>query len=134
MSYLSRTLWQMIDERKKLFYSQKGVHLCSDERSPEVEKKIDELALEIRTFITTHQDDLGIDDIIEGLTMLGAAPSIIYDDNGHFMIGGDGMQNMPDSSVYDTQETEFSGTWFVPAGAWKPTIREAIKVYLEDKE
>lgn len=98
------------------------------------ETQIDALAAEITQIITEHQDTLPVEVMLESLTKLGAAPSILYDDNGHFTIGGDGFQNLPDVELYETQETVFGGEWMVPAGHWKPTIREALRVYLKDRE
>lgn len=95
---------------------------------------VDILSESIWTSLKESQDQLPVEFIIESLTSLGAAPSILYDDNGHFTIGGDGTQNIPTCGEdFETRETTFEGAWFVKPGGWKRTIREAIKDYFEDR-
>jgi hypothetical protein len=123
MTYTQQQVQQLVDERDNL--------LKTDRDNP----RIDILADKIWIALNEYQDILPVDFIIESLTSLGAAPSILYDDNGHFTIGEDGIQNMPTfGDEHKTKETTFDGTWFVKPGRWKPTIREAIKDYFEDRE
>lgn len=97
--------------------------------------KIDELSEHVWNQLNLNQDTLPVEFIIESLTSLGSAPSIIYDDNGHFTIGGDGTQNMPTiEDGWETKETEFSGCWWVKPGGWKRSIREALRDYFESRE
>jgi hypothetical protein len=99
------------------------------------DERVDLLSEKIRASLALHQDSLAVEFIIESLTKLGSAPSILYDDNGHFTIGGDGSQNLPTiGDDHKTQETTFQGCWFVKAGGWKKTIREALRDYFESRE
>ena len=103
--------------------------LDNDPDSPEV----DALALEIRAYLKKHRDTLSTELILETIAGLGGAPSLIYDDNGHWTIGGDGTQNLPTfEDGWETKETVFQGEWFVEPGHWKPTIREALYQYLDE--
>lgn len=54
--------------------------------------QISDNATKIRAFLRDNQSVLPVDEILETLTKLGASPSVIYDDNGHFTIGRDGWQ------------------------------------------
>jgi hypothetical protein len=93
---------------------------------------VDKIAEEILHYLKENHATLPVEDIIETLTHLGGAPSILYDDNGHFTIGGDGIQNMPTfEDDWKIKETTFQGTWFVEPGGWKDTIREALAAYFE---
>lgn len=47
---------------------------------------------------------------------------LISSDNGHWAVSGSGMQNCPTGR--DPQDIDT--TFFVFAGEWRPTIREAI--------
>ena len=51
----------------------------------------------------------------------GACPGLINDDNGHWAVSFDGIQNVPDTDPCDIQTT-----FFVFARDWKDSIREAI--------
>lgn len=118
----------MVLERDKLIDDRREDTSGDDER-------IDALREEIYEALKVHHSTLPVEFIIESLTSLGSAPSILYDDNGHFTIGGDGTQNLPTvEDGFETKETTFNGCWFVKPGGWKRTIREAIKGYFEDRE
>lgn len=95
--------------------------------------KIDDFRNEIIDYIKEWRNSLPVELIIESLCSLGAAPSILYDDNGHFTIGGDGSQNLPTFEVgWETRETVFEGVWYVAPGHWKKTIREALNLYIDN--
>jgi hypothetical protein len=124
---IARQLAELIERRQALFSDDEKIQEAND-------KQIDELAKQIYDLIRQHHSRLSVEAVIEGLTKLGAAPSILYDDNGHFYIGGDGHQNLP--TVGDdhlTKETTFEGCWYVEAGGWKKTIREALNSYLDKR-
>ena len=115
----------MVTSRKSLFSDDEVIQKNNED-------EIDKRAEEIRNFIKQYRSELSFEVIVESLTMLGAAPSLLYDDNGHFYIGGDGFQNLPTfDDSWKTKETDFQGTWFVPANGWKETIREALDAYLD---
>jgi hypothetical protein len=88
-------------------------------------EEIDFLAGEILKYIKVWRHLLPFEFIIEELTKLGWSPSLLYDDNGHFAISGDGMQtiseNKEDCQMYN----------FVEKDMWKDTIREALNYYLD---
>jgi hypothetical protein len=92
-------------------------------------KEIDEFAKEIGESINKHKDDLPVDFILESLTMLGDAPQLVYDDNGHFAISGDGFSSVPMTDSGKFEESE-SFTTIVEPEQWHNTIREALNYYL----
>lgn len=91
-------------------------------------KEVDILAKEILDLLTANHEDLPIDFVIESLTQLGYDPSILYDDNGNFAISSGGMCSI------SIEPADCSLSFFVEKRFWKPTIREALKVYFEDEE
>lgn len=93
--------------------------------SMEEPKEIDELGKIIYKMLCDHQGLLTIDFIIEELTHLGQAPSIVYNDHGYFAVTGDGVQNV----VFEPSDITI--THFVEKDMWKPTIREALEYYLK---
>lgn len=93
-------------------------------------KEIDEFAGEIKEAIDTHKDELPVDFILESLTMLGHAPQLVYDDNGHFAISGDGFSPVPMTDSGKFEESE-SFTTLVEPEMWHDTIREALNHYLK---
>jgi hypothetical protein len=66
-------------------------------------------------------------DWIEEQTKQGACLGLINDDNGHWAISDSGMQNCPLSGDPEDINTSF----FVFAGEWKDSIREAIDFYIQ---
>lgn len=98
------------------------------------DEKSDKLREDILDFIDKHRNALSLEAILEGLTSTGAAPSLLYDDNGHWTVGGDGSQNLPTiGDEHKTKQTTFDGVWIVEAGRWKETVREAVNDYLDEK-
>lgn len=69
-----------------------------------------------------------VDFILEVLTQFGAAPCLVYDDNGMFAVSGQGFQPV----VSGDQLIEGSLEVFVEKEMWKPSIREALKYYLSE--
>lgn len=94
-------------------------------------KEIDEIGEKILKGLKKHRDQLQVDFIIESLTMLGDAPQLIYDDNGHFAVTGSGFAPVPmtDSGKFEEDEQFMS---VVGPEQWKDTIREALNHYLDD--
>jgi hypothetical protein len=92
-------------------------------------KEIDELAEEIERRIKEWRNLLSFEFIMEQLTMLGDAPNLLYDDNGHWAITGEGYQNVVTGEPADL-ETHF----MIEAKHWKNTIREALNDYLDYEE
>lgn len=96
-----------------------------EELSPEQEKIIDDLAVQILTLIRAGCNTLPIDFIIEELTKLGWSPSILYNDNGKFAVTSDGYQTISDK----TEDTTIM--CFIEKNDWKDTIREALNHFLD---
>ena len=90
--------------------------------------EIDMLGENILSLIMQSYKELPIDFVIEELTKLGQAPSILYDDNGNFAITGDGTQDV----VFEPSDMTI--THFIKKEMWKPTIREALEYYLFKSE
>jgi len=93
-------------------------------------KEIDEIAIEIRSLIDEHFDELPVDFIVETITKLGDAPQIVYDDNGHFAVSSSGLAPVPSTESGRFESTENFIT-FVEPEQWYDTIREALNHYLK---
>jgi len=87
-------------------------------------KEADTIGDRILDLLKLHHADLPVEFVIEELTKLGQAPSILYDDNGHFAITSDGIQSI--SVEPDDCEMYF----YASKNMWKPTIRKALEYYL----
>ena len=106
----------------------KEAELCP----PEIQKEIDDLADQILDSIKRWRNALPFEVIFEELTKLGWAPCLLYDDDGHFAISGEGMQSIP---MDEKQEvgTDWISHWVQPDG-WKDSIREALNYYLDEED
>lgn len=77
---------------------------------------------EIWTFIHTYRAELTFESIFEGMTHLGAAPQLVYDDNGLFAVSCDGM-----SPVFaDDKAHDMDITTYTKADQWSDTVRGAL--------
>ena len=90
--------------------------------------EIDELGDTIYNLLNNNQDELNIEFIIEELTKLGLAPSLLYDDNGNFAICDNGVQTLS----YKDEPCDVEIIHFIEKNKWKSTIREALKYYFEN--
>lgn len=115
LSYKRQELWKQ--------YEDSWVEIAQ-KYDMEEPKDIDILGEEILLLLQQNFDSLPVDFIIEELTKLGQAPSLIYDDNGHFAITSDGYSSICD----EPQDAQVF--CFVSKSQWKPTIREALKYYM----
>jgi hypothetical protein len=70
-------------------------------------------------------DDLDVVQVLEWLVASGYCPNLIYDDNGFWAVSSFGMQNIR----ADGEDLEF--TEMIEGRFFKPSIREAIKYYVE---
>ena len=52
----------------------------------------------------------------------GACPALLNDDNGHWAVSFEGLQNCPE----DSNPCDINTAFFVETGDWKDSIREAI--------
>ena len=55
---------------------------------------------------------------------------LISDDAGRWVVSEAGMQNVPDSD----KAIDISTTFFIEAGDWRSSIREAIKTAMERED
>lgn len=67
---------------------------------------------------------------LEAAVEQGACPGIINDDDGHWAVTDDGMQNVPNAGG---PPIDIQTTFFVKADKWKGTLRAAINAYLDEK-
>ena len=64
-------------------------------------------------------------DYLESITKEGSCPGLINDDNGHWAVAEDGVQNCP----MGDEPVDIQTTFFIEAKDWHPTIREAIDAF-----
>jgi len=64
-------------------------------------------------------------DILEKLADIGHCPCLINDDNGNWAVASDGWQNIRGTGG------DLETTLIVRAEFFKPTISEAVRLYLE---
>jgi len=93
-------------------------------------KEIDELLYDILKRINQWRDGLSFEFIVEQLTKLGQAPSLLYDDNGFFAVTSEGMQEV---AMDEFTPTDLHINHWIEAKLWKPTIREALYFYLDNE-
>jgi hypothetical protein len=72
---------------------------------------------------------LNFEKTMELLSKKGFSPSLVHDDNGHWAISGDGIQNIPT----ENKTQDVSLTVFVELKKWKKTIKKAMLHYLNEK-
>jgi hypothetical protein len=92
-------------------------------------EEIDRMADEIVGYIKNWKKSLPVEFILEELTKLGQAPCLLYDDEGHWAVSGEGMQDVAIGDPIDMNMIHF-----IEKHMWKPTIREAIYYYLDYEE
>jgi hypothetical protein len=100
--------------------------LEKEDRMNDIE--IDELADKILYLIKENINKLSFEFIFEELTKLGWAINLVYDDNGHFAVSGNGYQSLPEKMEETDDIVMYS---FVEKDSWKDSIREALKKFLE---
>ena len=123
----SKARYRLIDEQNADWEArQDSIDVVLDDKQSELDKKIDDFGEKIRDLIFKHNAELPFEFVIEELTKLGEAPCILYDDNGHFAITGDGMQTVCSGDEPMDCDLQFS----VEAECWKDTMREALEHYL----
>lgn len=90
--------------------------------------EIDEYEDKIVQELINNSNKLPFDFILEQLTHLGMAPSVIYDDNGHFAVSSDGMQEIP----MEKEGSTIGLTTIVKKEQWKDSPREALENFLNE--
>jgi len=56
--------------------------------------------------------------------------ALVSDDNGHWAIAGDGMQNI----ICDDGTFDMVANFFIEKRFWRDSVREAIDVAMEDED
>lgn len=95
------------------------------EYNPDSEDAIDKLADAIMEMIRENYLSLPFDFILEELTKLGDAPSLIYDDDGHWAIPSSSFG----TAVLEKSD-DYSVTFFIDKDQWFDSIRGALEHYL----
>lgn len=94
----------------------------SCEERPKAEKQaIDRAGDDIEQFIQLRRDELTFEEIWEGLTTLGLAPDLRYDDDGNFAASCSGFGPVGGGTV-------ISGA---TGKHWQPTVRKALYYMLD---
>jgi len=91
-------------------------------------KEIDVLSDQILDCIKKWRYALSFEFIIEELTELGWAPCLLYDDDGHFAISGEGMQTVNFNGPADCELSHF-----IKKDEWQESIREALNYFLDNE-
>ncbi|MFW6310905.1 MAG: hypothetical protein ACOC1K_01590 [Nanoarchaeota archaeon] len=66
--------------------------------------------------------------IITELTKLGHSPNIVYDDNGHFAISGDGFNQV------NLEKSDMNLQIFIEKDDWKDNLRDALHHYFTKED
>ena len=94
------------------------------------DKKIDALSHKIQQLLKDNFDSLPFEFILNQLSRLGMAINVLNDDNGHWAVTADGYQSV----TYGDDPVDVDTHFWVSARHWKPTLREALKFFLDDEE
>lgn len=94
------------------------------------DKRIDLIQRSIEEEIRKNFNDYEVDFILETWTRFGAAPCLMYDDNGFFAVSGDGYNPV----VWGKRKIEGTMCVFLTKDQWKKTIREALRYYIMPKK
>lgn len=89
---------------------------------------IDDLGVQIYNLIEDNYNNLPLELVLEELSKLGHAPSLLYDDNGHWSIATDGYQSIPP----DSEPCDIESVFVVKEKDWFNTINEALQNYFEN--
>ena len=102
----------------------------NDKRIIRLSEESTQLRTKVLYILNKKRKRLSVEDILTALISVGDAPSLLYDDNGHFAVSSEGTQNisLSDDGLLDN----FSGYWKTPKTSWKKTIKEAVYWYLDD--
>ena len=98
--------------------------------TPENETKVDALAGRIEHLLSANFDNLPFEFILHQLSRLGMSINVLNDDNGHWAVTADGYQSV----AYGDEPVDVDSHFWVGARHWKPTLREALKFFIEDVE
>jgi hypothetical protein len=98
--------------------------------TPENETKVNALAKRIHDLLTQNVETLPFDFVLEQLARLGFPIAVLNDDNGNWAVVADGYQ----SAAFGDNAMDVDTHFWVSARHWKPTLREALRFFLEDEE
>lgn len=100
----------------------------SDTYKVDHQEQIDTMSESVHDLLKKTVESLPVEFTIEALTHLGAAPNLMYDDNGNFAISECGIQPV----MADDELLEGAMTTIMEAAQWSPTIRGAMVKYFEE--
>jgi hypothetical protein len=80
---------------------------------------------DLKTKIAKAKRDTELLDLLETKAKQGWCPCLLYDDNGHWAVAGDGTQNVP----MDDAPCDIQTTFWVEAHQWKNSVREALEEF-----
>lgn len=101
----------------------------SDKHVLNLKSRSDLLRLEVLDYVYKYHESLSFESVIEAMTSTGAAPSLLYDDNGYFAVEEEGIQGVQlDGDKFE----EFGGTWSTKKESWHRTVRDALNYYLDN--
>ena len=124
MIILRKEIEELVQKREDLL----GDYVNDTTQMEENSDEIDELAEKIWAKLREGAEHLDVDFVLETLTHLGCAPSLVNDDGGRWAVAKAGM-----NSLGDGDGTMLVAAYVAP-DEWSDTVREAIKKYLEDDE
>ena len=105
--------------------------LEKEENNTATLKELGEIEILTKDIINKIEQDfdlLPFDFILEQLSKLGHCPCLINDDNGHWAISGEGMQNV----VYGDEMQDVESHFYIEAEMFQNTIKEALIHYLNE--
>lgn len=102
---------------------------CLKKKDDASRAEVVQLGKNIFSALVDNFDTLSCDFILESLTELGYAPSLLYDDNGRWAVVHDGTQPV----VTGNKRLEGTMAFFCEKEQWFKTIRAALKFYLAQK-
>ena len=126
---LNKLRYQLINEQNEAWEESKdSIDVVLDDKPNRLDEMIDEYAKEICKLIKKSFDNLEFEFILEQLSNLGDAPCLLYDDNGHWAVSGDGFASV------SLEVNDWEGSFFVEKNEWKETPREALRRYVFESE
>lgn len=104
--------------------------LDKESLSSNEEKFCDMIARGIERRLIYAYESMSVDFefIMYHLSRLGQCPNLLNDDNGHWAVSGDGLQNV----VYGDELQDVETHFMVEAKDWKNSPREALLNYLKE--
>lgn len=122
-----RTILELMKKRESVIESDEKTN---PDQPWKISPELNEITKQIKLLLSLGKDSLSVEFMLETIAGLGCAPSLLYDDNGHWTVGGDGLQNLISNDERD-KETVFEASWIVGPNRWRRTIRQALYDYVD---